>query len=329
MIRVAHPGLYTSVQDQGRFGFYGLGFPPSGSMDRFSSDVANILVGNDVKAAVLETTFVGPTLEFETPATIAITGADALFTIDGSEAPLWTTFPVQAGQTLKFAGLGSGARNYLAFRGGINCRPIMGSRSTYAASHLGGISGGTLQAGDTFSLGEASRCRDVSVGREVPVALRPRFADQQEIRIVEGLCHYLLSDESKWDLLHATFSVSTEANRIGYRLSGKSLTFIEREQPFGAGSDPSNVVNLGYPVGSLQSPSGAELICLMRDAVTGGGYATLATVISTDLDLLAQMKFPEAVRFESVTLEQAIEARSDRRARLTMIEQITSDTRAP
>lgn len=329
MIRVAQPGLYTSVQDRGRFGFYGLGFPPSGSMDRFSSEVANVLVGNDVDAAVLETTFMGPTLEFETSATIAITGADATFTIDGSAVPLWTAFSVEAGQTLNFSGLGSGARNYLAFRGGIDCPPIMGSRSTYVASHLGGISGGTLLAGDTFSTGDTSRCKNVSIGRELPDSLRPRFADQQEIRIVEGLCHYLLSDESKWDLLHETFSVSTEANRIGYRLSGKPFTFIEREQPFGAGSDPSNVVNLGYPVGSLQSPSGAELICLMRDAVTGGGYATLATVISTDLDLLAQMKFPESVRFESVTLEQAIESRTERRARLATIEQIISDTSAP
>jgi len=325
MIRVAQPGLFTTVQDHGRSGFYGLGFPPSGSMDRFSSDVANILVGNDRDAAVLESTFVGPTLEFESPAVVAITGAEALVDIDGAPAPLWTAFEVRKGSTLRFTGLDAGARNYLAFRGGIDCVPIMGSRSTYASSNLGGLSGEIFRSGDEFALGGASLNDDMSIGVEVPSTLRPQLTGEEEIRIVLGLCHYLLSEESQADLIHETFSVSTEANRIGYRLSGKAFTFSEREQPFGAGSDPSNVVNLGYPVGSLQSPGGEELICLMRDAVTGGGYATLATVISTDLDLLAQMKYPEAVRFKVVSIEQAVTARADRSSRLGKIRELLSN----
>ena len=324
MIDVIQPGLYSTIQDRGRFGYYGLGFPPSGSMDQFSSAAANLLVGNLLDVPVIESTFVGPTLEFRADGLIAVTGADASVTLDGDPLPLWTSVPVSEGQQLVFAGVTGGARNYIAVRGGFKANVVMGSASTYVASHLGGNEGRVLQVGDQLRVGSGAST-SVVVGREVKKDLRPQFRVEQTTRIVEGLCHYLLSDVSKSALITDLFTVSTEANRIGYRLSGDPLTFIERQQPFGAGSDPSNVVNLGYPVGSLQSPSGAELICLMRDAVTGGGYATLATVISTDLDVLAQMKFPESVRFEPVTLEQALQIRETRRQRLAQIRQSVSE----
>ena len=324
MIDVIQPGLYTTIQDRGRFGYYGLGFPPSGSMDHYSSSAANLLVGNSLDAPVIESTFVGPTLEFQTDSVLAVTGAEATVTLDGDPLPLWTSVSVSEGQQLAFAGVTGGARNYIAVRGGFNANVVMGSASTYVASHLGGVDGRVLHSGDQLTAGNQTEAR-VVVGRDVPSPLRPEFRPEQTIRIVEGLCHYLLSDESKLALVTDAFTVSTEANRIGYRLSGNPLTFVEREQPFGAGSDPSNVVNLGYPVGSLQSPSGAELICLMRDAVTGGGYATLATVISADLDVLAQMKFPEEVRFEVVTLEQALEIRQTRLQHLDTIREAVSE----
>lgn len=319
MIEVIQPGLYTTIQDQGRFGYYGVGFPPSGSMDQFSASVANILVGNSLGAPVVETTFVGPTLMFTSDTLIAVTGADAMVTLDGESVELWTAVPVAAGQTLAFGGITAGARNYLAVNGGLDGQSIMGSASTYVASRLGGIEGRTLEAGDRIGVSQAFATHSTKSGVALPVADRPKFRPQQNIRIVEGLCHYLLSEESRVALTSNPFTVSTEANRIGYRLTGEALSFIEREQPFGAGSDPSNVVNLGYPVGSLQSPSGSEIICLMRDAVTGGGYATLATVISADLDLLSQMKYPEEVAFESVSLQQALEARATRQQRLAEI----------
>lgn len=106
------------------------------------------------------------------------------------------------------------------------------------------------------------------------------------------------------------------SDRTGYRLDGPRLSFVERVQPFGAGDNPSNVVDLGYPVGSIQAPNGDQAICLMRDAVTGGGYATLGTVISSDIDRLAQLKAPDLIRFESVDLDAAVAARKEYRRRL-------------
>lgn len=325
MIKVAQPGLYTTVQDHGRFGFYGVGFPPSGSMDRYSSDVANIIVGNPTDAAVLETTFVGPSLAFEEDAYVAITGADVEVQIDGSPVPLYSRLHVKKGQTLAFGPVSAGVRNYLAVSGGILVEPVLGSRSTYVASHLGGFEGRTLKTGDQLSAQRPTGVSGAHAGFEVPDSMRTALKPHQTIRIVEGLCHYLLDQRSQSLLTTDTYAVSTEANRIGYRLSGNPLTFAQREQPFGAGSDPSNVVNLGYPVGSLQAPSGTELICLMRDAVTGGGYATLATVISVDLDILAQMKFPETVNFEAVDVDQALQLRKLRREKLNdLIDQMAA-----
>jgi allophanate hydrolase subunit 2 len=154
---------------------------------------------------------------------------------------------------------------------------------------------------------------------DVPLHLVPTYPSEWEIRVVPGLCDYRLAEASVAHLYSEPYEVTIESNRTGYRLSGQPLEFVERAAPFGAGADPSNVVNLGYPVGSIQCPSGSELICLLRDAVTGGGYATIGTVISADLDLLAQAKSPDRVRFVPVTIEVALAERSAQAARLRQI----------
>jgi allophanate hydrolase subunit 2 len=112
------------------------------------------------------------------------------------------------------------------------------------------------------------------------------------------------------------FAVMPESNRTGYRLDGPALEFADREAPFGAGDNPSNVVDLGYPIGSIQVPNGTQLIALLRDAVTGGGYATLGTIISADVDAIGQAKTPDRIRFTSVSVEEAIAARRVRAAQL-------------
>jgi allophanate hydrolase subunit 2 len=134
-----------------------------------------------------------------------------------------------------------------------------------------------------------------------------------------GLCAYRLTEESAQEFLEAEWTVTPDADRVGYRYRGIELRFVEREPPFGAGHDPSNVVDVGYPVGSIQVPGGVEPILLLNDAVTGGGYATIATVISADLDRVAQSKTHERTRFRAVGLEEALDARADRRRRLDEI----------
>lgn len=320
MIAVETPGLYSTIQDRGRPGYYAMGIPPSGAMDLYAHDVANALVGNVATAAAIESTFMGPTLTFSEFTVIAITGADAEVYLDGVPVPLWMSQVVRANQVLHFANIRSGARNYVAVRGGVEVPPVMGSRSTYVASGLGGLGGRALTAGDVLAVGDMTvPGSSIRGGIDVPSEFIPAVSGDREIRVVPGLCDYRLTKEAVDDLYSAPYLVTTEANRTGYRFAGKALDFIERTPPFGAGADPSNVVNLGYPVGSIQVPSGTELICLLRDAVTGGGYATVGTVISVDLDAIAQTKSPDRVQFVPVTIETALAERAARASRVRRI----------
>ena len=289
MIRVHDGGVRTTVQDAGRFGLYHLGMPPSGALDDYSFRAANLLVGNDEGAAVLEATFSGPTLEFEQDAVIAVTGADLPLKLDGEEQPGWTSLAVKAGQVLSFDFLRAGARAYIAVAGGIDVPVVFGSRSTYALCVIGGLEGRAIREGDALPVGDA---RPAAAGRTVEERLRPALPKEVELRVNMGLCDYRLTDEGRRSFLESEWTVTPAADRIGYRYRGGQLSFVEREQPFGAGSDPSNVVDVGYPVGSIQVPGGVEPICLLNDAVTGGGYVTIGTVISVDRDVARAVEDP-------------------------------------
>lgn len=310
MIKVLKPGLQTTVQDQGRLGMYEIGMPPSGAMDQYSYRVANALVGNDPSAAALEITYLGPELEFQQELTISLTGGEIPPKINGKRVPMWETLSVKKGDILSFDYVQSGARTYLAVNGGIDVPLVMNSRSTYTLIGIGGYEGRPLAEGDILKTGDLQIC-SVPLGTSISEKLVPKYKKNHEIRVVVGLCSYRLTEESKRMFLESEWVVTPEANRIGYRHKGERLKFVEREQPFGAGSNPSNVTDLGYPIGSIQVPDGVEPIVLLHDAVTGGGYATVATVISTDLNKMAQIKTNERVHFHEVSLEEALQIRSE------------------
>ena len=317
-IRVKQPGLLTTVQDTGRFGQYDIGMPPSGSMDVFSYQIGNYLVGNEEGAAGLEITYFGPEIEFTRDAVIAITGAELPPKINGEEAATWETLAVEEGDVLSFDYLKSGARSYLAIAGGIDVPVFMHSRSTYTLIGLGGHEGRALQEGDELKVGSSDDVSD-RVGKRVEHGNIPAYSDAPELRVIVGLASYRLTKESLDTFLNTEWTVTPDADRIGYRYRGGELGFVEREQPAGAGADQANVVDFGYPVGSIQVPGGVEPIVLNNDAVTGGGYATIGTVISVDRDTLAQTKTNDKTRFRSVDLEEAMEARAQRRRQMQEI----------
>lgn len=319
-IRVKSPGLLTTVQDTGRFGEYAIGMPPSGAMDVFSYQVGNYLVGNEEGAAGLEITYFGPELEFTEDAVIAVTGAEMPPKINGEEAATWEALQVREGDVLSFDYLKSGARSYLAVAGGIDEPVFMHSRSTYTLIGLGGHEGRALQEGDELAVGEATGRSD-RVGRRVDDDHIPAYSRETELRVIIGLASYRLTEESMEEFLSTTWTVTPDADRVGYRYKGGELKFVEREQPAGAGADQANVVDFGYPIGSIQVPGGVEPIVLMNDAVTGGGYATIGTVISADRDRLAQTKTNDRTRFRSVELEEALGARKERREQMAEIRQ--------
>lgn len=307
-LKVLKPGLATSVQDGGREGYYHLGIPPSGALDQYALRAANLLVGNSATAAVLECTLLGPQLEFQRDALVAVCGAAMTPRLEGAEMPLDTAFRVRAGQVLGFDFIKAGARGYIAIDGGIDVPVVLDSRSTYGLGAIGGFQGRRLQAGDELPLGTPEgRGQE---GLALPRSLQIEVGGEVSLRVVPGLYHHRLTAQAAEQFFADTWTVGSEADRTGYRFKGGTpLAFEPREQPFGAGSDPSNIVDACYPIGSIQVPGGLEPIILHRDAVSGGGYATIGTVISPDLNRMAQMQPNQKARFVAITLEEALAAR--------------------
>lgn len=316
-IKVLHQGLATSVQDLGRPGYFHLGIPLGGAMDRLALKAANLLVGNDEGAAGLEAVFIGPKLEFTEDAMVAVTGADMPIKVDGEEKPGWTAFKVKAGQVLTFDFLKTGARIYIAVSGGIDVPLALGSRSTYAIGALGGFKGRPIAVGDELPVGKAGKAEE---GKSIPEALRRKPGMPAELRVLPGLYWHRITEEAGRNFFEDTWKVAPEADRMGYRFrGGRKLDFVDRTPPFGAGSDPSNIVDACYPYGSIQVPGGTEPIILHRDAVSGGGYFMLGTVVSADMDLIGQLQPHTPTRFVKVDMETALTARKDRAALINQI----------
>jgi len=311
-IKVLKPGLSTTVQDLGRPGYYHIGIPLSGGMDRHALAAANLLVGNDEGAAVLEAVFMGPELEFTDDAMVAVTGAELPPKLDGTPQATWTSFRVKAGQKLSFDFLKKGARAYIAVAGGIDVPVVLGSRSTYTLGALGGFKGRKLDASDELPVGTPSAT--VAEGRTVSDALRGLPSGMPtELRVMPGLYWHRITEAAGIGFFSDTWKVAPEADRIGYRFKGgKPLEFVPREPPFGAGSDPSNITDACYPYGSIQVPGGTEPIVLHRDAVSGGGYFQVGTVISADMNLIGQLQPNTQVKFVKVDMAQALAARKER-----------------
>jgi biotin-dependent carboxylase-like uncharacterized protein len=309
VIEVIEPGFATTVQDEGRSGYYRQCIAPSGAMDLASYRIGNALVGNDPGAASLEITFTGPKLRFTKAATVAVTGGDLPIFVNGDEAKAWMEIEVSPGDELSFGFLRSGVRAYVAVSGGIDVPSVLGSRSTHALIGIGGFEGRKLTAGDVLPT-RTVHSRASSLRKLLPEHI-PTFPKEVELRFVPGLFSYRLSARGMEQFVERTWTITPNADRTGIRMSCPEgqLEFVDSERPFGAGSDPSNVVDAGYPVGAIQIPSGTEPIVLSRDAVTAGGYFTVGAVISADLDLLGQCPTNGTVRFVPVSLDQADAAR--------------------
>jgi biotin-dependent carboxylase-like uncharacterized protein len=291
---VVDPGLLTTVQDLGRFGHQRVGVPPSGPMDRAAFLVANRLVGNPDAAAALECTIKGPRLEVRQAAVVAVTGAPMGVTVNGQEAPSWTAMGVRPGDVLGFQMASAGCRAYLAVAGGIDVPLALGSRATYLRGRLGGLGGRALQKGDLLPVGPSApgaRCE----GRTVPAALRPAYPAERECRVILGPQDDRFTAEGIRAFLEGPYDVTPQADRMGYRLKGPSITHAR-------GHD---IVSDGIPLGGIQVPGEGQPIVLLVDRQTTGGYTKIATVIGVDIGAIGQTRPGQRIRFRRVTLEEA------------------------
>ena len=201
---------------QGPPGYYHLGIPPSGALDQYALAAANLLVGNAEDAAVLECTLLGPELLFHRAALIAVTGATMAPKIDGKPMPCNMALAVPAGSRLSFEFVSAGARACLAVAGGIDVPVVLGSRSTYTLGAIGGHEGRRLKAGDKLAVGQPSRAR---AGRELPLDLAAHCPKTQTLRVLPGLYDHRLEPESAATFYQDAWTVTSEADRIGYRYS--------------------------------------------------------------------------------------------------------------
>ncbi len=305
MLEVIKPGLETSVQDYpGRIGYWNQGFPPSGPMDAWSFRLGNVLVGNEPGAAGLECQFMGPTLKFQRDAVIAITGADMQAKIDGTAVPMWESIAVSAGQTLEMSFAKTGARAYILIAGGIATEPWLGSRSTFHKAGVGGMDGHAIQAGQVVPVGEGAG----TPGRRVREDRRPPISTDKtwEIEVVPGPNDDWIDEAGHRRFLSSDWKLSSKSDRTGFRLDGPDWTFTEKATNKAPehGSEPSNIIDQGYPVGAINL-AGQTPIILVNDGPSMGGFINPYTVPSAAFWKLGQSKPGEIYRFKAVTVEEA------------------------
>jgi len=294
-LEILDPGLLTTVQDLGRFGYQRLGIPTAGAMDPFALRAANALVGNDAGAGCLEITLMGPRVRFTEACLIAITGGDLAPLLDGQEVEGWRAQLVRAGQTLEFAGRRSGMRAYLAVAGGVDVEPWLGSRSTYLLAALGGLEGRPLQAGDMLPIGRASFAAAALARPSLPTDRRPPYSGEPTVRVILGPHRDRFTEEGISDFLSGSYEISSDSNRMGYRLQGPRI----------AHSHGPDLISCGIPLGGVQVPGSGQPIVLMADHQTTGGYTMIATVIQADIPLVAQCLPGERLHFRVVELDEA------------------------
>lgn len=298
-MRVIQPGIFTTVQDQGRRGLQQYGVPVSGAMDAYSFRLANKLLGNADDAAALEVTLSGPVLEAEENIAVAVTGGEVPVTINGAPTPMWQTSLLQAGDQLEVGSVTAGARVYIAVAGGFDVPLIMGSRATFARGNIGGIEGRALRSGDKLPLGRTGLLWSELAGRFVPREFQARLPiGVTRVRIVLGPQEDYFTTEALKQLATATYSVGQDSDRMAYRLDGAKL----------AHCDKADIVSDGIAPGSIQVPGHGLPIVMLADRGTTGGYPKIATVISADLPLLGQMRPGTRLCFEVVTYAEAVEA---------------------
>lgn len=293
MITTIQPGLFTTVQDEGRWGYQAFGMPVAGAMDRYAFQTANILAGNKPSAAVLEMTLRGGHFRFEKECYVSICGADMQAKLNDIPVKNWSCFLAVAGSELVFDYAISGCRTYMAVTGGIDTPAVLGSRATYTRAGIGGIDGRLLQAGDVIRIGR--ECEQPGKMRVLPAKFVPEYREEIELRVLLGPQDDYFTEIGITTFFSSIYSISTEADRMGYRLEGD---IIEHK----ANAD---IISDALCQGAIQVPGHGMPIIMMADRQTTGGYTKIGTVIGPDLFLLAQAKPGDRVTFKRCSEEEA------------------------
>ncbi len=286
-------------------------------MDRYAARMANLLCGNPLAAAVFEMTIIGGSYCFESAARIAVCGAAMPLQLNGEPIAAWSAVDVTAGDVLELGAATAGCRAYLAVAGGVEVPLVMGSRSTYYRASIGGFAGRALKSGDQLPCGVPSPFAAAPI--QLPAEWIPEYPSQVEIRVMVGPQANLFSSAGLNTLLTSVYTVSNEADRMGYRLEGEKIEHL-------AGPD---IVSDALTPGAIQVPGSGQPIVMMVDCGTTGGYAKIATVIGPDLAKVAQTKPQDSLRFVECTDEEAVQALRQEMDRYRQVAEWAAIGRAP
>jgi len=296
-LRITRAGLLDTVQDGGRHGCAHLGIGPGGAMDPYSAALANTLLGREPADAVLELHFPAAHIVFEKAIVIALTGADFAPHIDGRPVPMDHPVAVPAGAQLRFERQISGARAYLSVIGGLEIKPWLGSYSTHLKAVCGGFEGRALRANDVIPYREDHHLPDITDLAVLPWKALHVVDDRKDIGFLMGPEWNWMSETSRQAFEAGRFRITAAADRMGYRLDGPALKTVRAEQ----------LVSSGVCAGTIQLLPDGQLILLMADHQTTGGYPRIAQVISAHIPLLAQKNPGDSIHLKLTQLGAAQE----------------------
>ncbi len=294
-LKILSPGIMTTVQDLGRYGYGRFGVAPSGALDSFSLRVANLLVGNSEDQACLETMLLGPGIAVLADVVMAVTGGDLQPKRNKQPIEMWRAHAFKKNDILSFGIAVSGFRAYVAVAGGIGEPRVMGSRSTNLSSGFGGHQGRTLKKEDILVCGSPREPMHGARPTANPDWI-PRYSDKWKLRVVWGPQDDDFRQDSRHTFLNSTYTMSQDSDRTGIRLEGPEVLRKANIE--------ESIISEGVIAGSIQIPGDGKPIIILAETVTGG-YRKIATVISADLPSLGQIKPGDGIQFEAVSLDEA------------------------
>ncbi len=294
MLKVLKSGLLTTIQDVGRAGYQRFGVSCCGAMDNYALRIANLLVGNPETAAGLEVTLLGPQLQALEDSVISVAGADLTPAIEGRQVPSWESLLLKKDQVLSFGKRKRGARSYVCVAGGLKADHFLGSQSTDLKSKFGGMAGRSLEKEDVLLRTTANFLHETRTKRRVRPETLWEYRAPFTLRVVLGPQSRCFSENAISTLLTKEYLVTPESNRMGYRLQGPPLQRL-----------PAEIISDPIPLGALQVLPNGQVVLLMADCQTVGGYPKIAVLISADMPKAAQLTIGHRVRFRTVSLEEA------------------------
>lgn len=295
VFEVLEPGILTTIQDLGRYGFSQFGVPPSGALDPCSFRVGNLLVGNPEGEASIETTVMGLKLKTLREVVIAVTGGDLSPELNGEPLEMWRTHLLVEGDVISFRKVQTGCRAYLAISGGFSVPKIMGSRSTCLSGKFGGLEGRALRKGDILHTLDIQSPLN-KLGLRFPSDWIPPLEKEVMVRVIPGPQDQHFTERGFQTFCSSSYQVTPQCDRMGIRLEGPK---IERRPDV-----EESIISEGFLPGAIQVPGDGKPIIILTELVTGG-YTKIATVISTDLPKVAQLKPGDRVRFSPVLIQEA------------------------